>query len=247
MNKILNGLLDFVYPKKCVFCESVVPFGSGNAAVCGECERHIPFLKENICKKCGIVNVERPGLELCERCLKADFVFKRNYAVFEYEKVRGAIRRFKYDKIKYLGDAFVDLMIKYIYEIDESVIKDIDVIVPVPLSPSRMKERGFNHMELISATLSEALGIPADFEVLTRIHETLPQSSLKFSERAKNVKGAFAVKDKARVKGKRILLTDDIFTSGATINECAGVLLKAGASEIRGFTISVASGRRDNC
>lgn len=238
--KIFEYLLDFIYPKKCIFCGEAVPFGYNGTCVCNSCRKNIPYIKENTCRKCGIENKTRPGFDYCERCLNTIFSFRRAYAVFNYKDTEKAIKKFKYDKVKYLGLGFALLMKDYIDNVNSEVIDNIDLIVPVPISEAKKAERGFNHMDIIAHELSVLVNIPCDDENVIRIKDTVPQSSLKFSERADNVKNAFRVVNKPALKGKRILLVDDVLTSGSTLNECAKEMIKSGAKEVTVFTVSIA-------
>ena len=245
MFKYFDYLLDFIYPKKCIFCNEPVPFGEGESCVCDICSKTMPIIKENICKKCGIENTERPGSDYCYRCLHTKYAFERNYAVFKYNDVGKAIKKFKYDKIKYLGIGFAILMKDYVNNINTDIIKDIDIIVSVPVSKKKFKERGFNHVEIIVNKFSELVNLPCDNSNLIRIKDTPPQSTLSFKERKENVKGAFAVVNKEAFKNKKVLLIDDIFTTGSTVDECAREMIQSGAKEVRLFTFSIATGKDD--
>jgi ComF family protein len=108
-------------------------------------------------------------------------------------------------------------------------IKGFDVVIPVPLHKQRLKERGFNQSLLLAREVARVFGLEVDYRSLKRIRPTRPQVDLKPDERKKNVKGAFDVKSPERVRGRRVLLVDDVFTTGATVSECARVLKKAGA------------------
>ena len=137
--KIFDRFLDFVYPKKCIFCGKVVPFNFYDLAVCDVCQKDIPYLKENTCKKCGVLNEMRPGLDYCERCLTVKYSFVRNFAAFVYRDVRTGIKRFKYGRAKYLGTGFAYLMKDYIDITKGEIVKDVDVIIPVPICSTKSK------------------------------------------------------------------------------------------------------------
>ena len=113
-----------------------------------------------------------------------------------------------------------------------------DLIIPVPLHPRRLRWRGFNQSVLLGREVGRAWSIPLDPFVLTRKIETAPQSTLSLQERGPNVRGAFTIASGRAVTRMRVLLVDDIYTSGATLNECTRVLLRAGAREVRALTLA---------
>jgi len=115
---------------------------------------------------------------------------------------------------------------------------DVEAIVPVPLHPKREKIRGFNQAQIIAKELAKYKGIELLEKKLIRVKNIPPQTSLEASERKKNVRGAFAVKNGESLKGKIILLVDDVYTTGATIKECSLALKKAGAREVRAITLA---------
>ena len=114
---------------------------------------------------------------------------------------------------------------------------DLDLILPVPLHPRRLRWRGFNQAVLLGREVGKAWGFSLDPFVLIRKKETAPQSTLSLKERRPNVRGVFAVAPRRTVEGMRLLLVDDIYTSGATVNECASVLLRSGAREVQVLTL----------
>ena len=114
-----------------------------------------------------------------------------------------------------------------------------DLIVPVPLHPKRLSQRGFNQAGLLALELGRKIKAPVSTDALVRKNQTLPQTRLKRGERLKNVKGAFEIPDDSKVRGRRILLIDDVFTTGTTLSECAKVLKrKGGASEVYALTVT---------
>jgi ComF family protein len=114
-----------------------------------------------------------------------------------------------------------------------------DLVVPVPLHLKRLKERGFNQSGLLAGEFARKIKAPVSFDIIVRKNQTRPQTRLKRGERLKNVKGAFEISDKKRVRDRRILLVDDVFTTGTTLNECARTLKdKGGASEVHAITVT---------
>jgi len=123
---------------------------------------------------------------------------------------------------------------------DDRLWWGIEVIIPVPLHPAREKTRGFNQSRVLARELGEIVNIDIIEGVLVKPINVPPQTTLTAKERRKNIKGAFKVSDKAKIKDKTILLVDDVFTTGATIQECSTVLINAGAKEVRGITVAQA-------
>jgi ComF family protein len=123
---------------------------------------------------------------------------------------------------------------------DEDLWWEVNGIVPVPLHPKREKMRGYNHAQLIAKRLADFAGIELLDKQLVKVKNVPPQMSLAVADRFKSVKGAFVVKDSEAIKGKVLILVDDVYTTGATVSECASVLLKAGARDVRAITVAQA-------
>lgn len=215
---MIEAILNFLFPPKCPACRGAVKH---NGQWCDDCLNKI---------------LQPRQLPLEGKMGK---IFDGGVMSFsEYEDpVKKLIADAKFEKKKYAVKALQFFVNKGLEKLD---LHDIDIVVPVPLHKNKIKQRGFNQSVLFfeEAMKNSDLEI---WEVLRRVHETRPQFGLKFAERKKNIKGAFAVADKKHrhlVKGKRVLLVDDIFTTGATFAECGKVLREAGASQIFGLVIS---------
>lgn len=188
--------------------------------------------------KSNITLIKSPDF-LCGECREKKRYFTKAIAVGVYEgTLSEAIHIFKYQKkqtmVKHLNAMITDALLQR--------FADTDIIIPVPLHKKRLNERGFNQSLLIAHYLSKRLCIPLSIDRLQRVRWTRPQIELSRYERLKNVRGAFAVwadfKHAPTIKDKRVILVDDVYTTGATVNECAKVLKKAGASEVVVFTIA---------
>ena len=121
---------------------------------------------------------------------------------------------------------------------DSLSISEFSLIIPIPLHPKKLRERGFNQSLVLGREIAKKFSIPIDFDTLIRKNDTKPQVNLGRSERMKNVKGAFMVRQKERIEGERILLVDDVYTTGSTVNECARVLRAAKASDVAVLTLA---------
>jgi len=123
---------------------------------------------------------------------------------------------------------------------EESLWWGVDIIIPVPLFPEKQKKRGFNQASVLAKELARQKDIELIEGQLIKVKRTLPQTSLEASDRRKNLKGAFEVVHDQRIKGKTVLLVDDVYTTGSTLQECSLVLMKAGTLEVRALTIAQA-------
>jgi ComF family protein len=230
------NLLDFFLPRLCVFCGEGVR-GEAPAAVCPACEAKLEWVASPLCPCCGRVFPVREGADhLCGPCQTEPPPFDRARAAVLYDEegpTGQAIKRFKYSRQ-------LDLLPVMHHWLKRprclELVREADLLAPVPLHPSRLRQRGFNQSLLLAHGFPEAL---LERELLTRLRPTPPQTSLKTSqERRENVKGAFAVPRPDLVKGKGVLLIDDVFTTGATVRECAKVLRKAGANRVDILTVA---------
>lgn len=221
----LWAALDWFYPPNCAGCEA-----SGNRW-CLRCQKQLILLPLNVCECCG-----RPVRinGLCSLCKerRPEYNALRSWAFFG-NPLRQAIHRLKYRRDLALGELFSRPLI----ELFESYNWQVDIVVPVPLSVARFTERGYNQSALLARPISIAKGIKYLPNALQRIRETRSQVDLSLEERWKNVDRAFKAIPKI-VTGKKILLVDDVTTSGATMNACSTALKSAGAKSIYGLTLA---------
>lgn len=230
LSETWNGLLDLVYPPKCLVCERLGP-----ETVCGRCRAGFRGMEPPICKKCGAMI---SGIH-CNRCTSGLPKFlKSARGAGQFEgPLRDAILKFKYGSRLKLADPLADFLIEYMNERPFGRAK-IDLLVPVPLHPSRMREREFNQSALIAKRMSVALGIPVCETALVRTRKTKAQAGLNAKQRIKNMQAAFAVVDPVILRGQTVLLVDDVITTTSTVDACAEVILAAGADDV--YAISVA-------
>lgn len=237
-------MLNVVFPPYCIACECFLPWAA-QSAFCIPCDERIQRVRPPFCRLCGRpYRHEWQGDHLCGACLlqPPPFSVARSWACYPRDPdashpLRQVIHRFKYGRQAPLGQPLGRLMAQVWFGASE-----LDLIVPVPLHPRRLRWRGFNQAVLLGREISREWGIPLDPFVLIRGTDTQPQSTLSLKERGANVRGAFRVAPRRIVEGMRLLLVDDIYTSGATLNECARVLLRSGAREVRVLTL----GRTDS-
>jgi competence protein ComFC len=227
LRTLWEGFLDLLYPNAtgCIYCgQEKLP---GEHELCAGCLGSIELIQEPSCQKCG--KPVRVGNTYCRDCLTYMRSFSKALPVGVYRGwFKDAIYAYKFGGRRELAKAFARLMAGRI----RMSGKLADCIVPVPLHPERMRQRGFNQAELLGKYLSDFLEIPMRPYVLTRVIDTVPSRTLKREEREINLKEAFAVTNPQLVRNKRILLVDDIYTTGITAESCAKTLLTSGAAEV---------------
>jgi ComF family protein len=226
-------LLEFFLPRLCAFCGQVVE-RAAKTAVCQACAGQIDWVASPLCLCCGRVFVAKEALDhLCGDCQADPPPFRRARAAALYTgPAREAVRRFKYGRrLHYLPVMQAWLRQPPVLEL----LQAADLLVPVPLHRQRLQQRGFNQALLLAQGLPE---VPLGRETLVRVRHTMPQAGLKPKERQENVHRAFTVPRPPEVEGKNLLLLDDVFTTGATVRECARVLLAAGARQVEVLTVA---------
>lgn len=233
VKKGLFTLLNALLPPRCLLCGKVV---HSDNCLCAECFPKIDFINHPFCKKCGmpLSGVITTRDIYCPNCLqkKSSLRFCRSAIIYN-EHSKKLILDFKFfDHIenKILLARWMKLAGRDIFE------AGADLIVPVPLFYTRMLKRKYNQSAILAAALSDLCHIPADYKALKKIKHTKPQVNCNEEQRLHNVKNAFNVVFPEKVKGKRIILIDDVFTTGSTLRECAKVLKKAGAKSVDALT-----------
>ena len=239
MGKILSALLAVLYPLRCPSCAAIV---EEEESFCPRCLPYIQPITSPLCSCCGIPFVTDEGPDhLCGSCLGDPPPFRqaRAWAHYHYgtanpQPVSEAIHKFKYNRDLSVGKTLALLAATSFPLADEQY----DVIIPVPLHLARLRWRGFNQALLLSRAIGTAHDVTVDPFLLERVRPTVPQTQLTGKERRTNVKGAFTVPATDRLHDKQVLLVDDVYTSGATITECAWVLTRAGAQVVDVFTLA---------
>ncbi len=232
-NQIINKVIDAVFPQNetCDVCLEELPFKT-RLNLCSSCLEKLPFNDKKVCLCCG-APVENEA-DYCLRCMDTKRAFDKCRSVFVYDGLaKKVLLSFKYGEKKYLKNLLAKLMTdKYLSERFEA-----DVVTFVPMTKKEQRKRGYNQSELLAREIANSLSLECR-PSLEKVKESPEQKSLSAKERAENLKGVFSCSD-AALKGKRVLLIDDVFTTGATANECSGVLLKAGASNVLVLTACV--------
>lgn len=236
LKEILNGVVDIIYPPRCPICEDIL--SDKKQLACGKCVRQLKTTGRIRCLKCG-KKLGKEEVEFCYDCKKKSHLFEKNLALWEYdENIKRAIYGFKYSNKRYYARFFADEVYRRFQK--EISSWEAEVIIPVPLHSTKKKIRGYNQAELISVELSKLSGIPIDSQILIRSKNTLPQKEFNDKERLNNIEKAFQITENG-VKYKKVILVDDIYTTGATLDECTKVLKGAGVEWV--YCICLCIGR----
>mgnify|MGYP000897124763 CR=1 FL=1 len=227
VHDLLKTVLDIFYPLRCGGC------GERGSAICRDCIGSFRVVDEaSSCPICG----RWVGKSIvCGACLEEDRGFQKGHYGFYFEgRLRNAMHAFKFSGRKDIGRRLVSLSKEKI----RSFAETFDCLVPIPVTEKRLKERGFNQSFIIAEEIAKITGKEIGHSVLLKKKNTQDQYSLTREERKRNVRGVFAVKDKGRIKGKRVLLVDDLFITGYTAHEAAVALLRSHAGEVRFFALA---------
>ncbi|MDR1693970.1 MAG: ComF family protein [Lactobacillaceae bacterium] len=230
MMNILSKILDVILPPRCISCGKVLNAKDG---VCEECFNNINFISKPHCHKCGMPfeNVVSNKEIMCGLCIKD------KKPIFRYG--RSALRYDDFSKNMILAFKFMDktenasTLSKWMFAAGKDIFSSgVDLIIPIPLHYTRLLKRKYNQSALLAKKLGKLASIKVDYSSVIRAKKTKPQVEFSGKARLKNVKNAFGVKHQNKIKGKRILLVDDVYTTGSTLKECAKVLLKSGAASV---------------
>ena len=235
IGEIPARVADIVYPRRCPVCDDAVD--SIGRYICRSCEAAFEAVSEPYCLKCG-----KPLLDdsekLCRGCEGGRHTFDRGRAAFKYDTyLKESIYRYKYGGRREYADYYVFRMT----DILGGFIKSLspDALIPIPLHKSRLKERGYNQAELIAQGLGKKLEIPVKCDVLIRSSKTEVQKSLNAAERQNNLKKALKISSDV-VKLKNVVLIDDIYTTGSTMDAAASCLKEAGVLRVFFAVLGVA-------
>ena len=234
---IFRAINNLVFPPRCIFCDRVLDFRT-KLNVCTKCTDAVRIPCGTRCSVCFSETRGYFGTDLCENCRKEKPYYDKVRSAFVYEgAVRDCVIRLKFHK----RTDHAPTMGHYMSQLIDKECS-ADMLIPIPISKSRLRERGYNQSELFTKHISSLTGIPMRTDLLFKIKDTEPQSSLKYEKRAENVKGAYKTADSSDLKDKHIILTDDVATTRSTLNECARMLKKAGAKTVECITFAVVKG-----
>ena len=209
MNEILNSILNLIYPQVCGFCGQIS--------------------KEGLCKKCEI-RIEEYEINSIRKV--KDRYFDELLCIFKYENIiRDILIKYKFQNKAYLYKTFSKIILK-----NKKIcgfFENYDIIIPVPISKKRQIERGYNQSYLITKEIAKFTNLKCENKCLIKQKDTIEQSKLNKNERKTNIQGAYVVINKEKLFNKNVVLLDDIYTTGSTVNECAKILKQAGVNKVR--------------
>jgi ComF family protein len=233
MRRAARAVLDLLLPPRCLSCGATV---SGPDTLCAQCWRDITFLGAPCCACCGLpFEFELAAAALCGECLRDRPPFGRARAAMRYDEAsRKLVLAFKHGDRLHLAPAFG----RWLWRAGGELVAEADIAVPVPLHWTRLFARRYNQAAVLAHALHAAGGPPVGADWLVRRRRTPSQGKRNAAAREQNVRAAFAVKPGRDVRDRRILIVDDVFTTGATVAECARVLRRAGARSVDVLTLA---------
>lgn len=222
--------LDTIFPIKCVGCKKEGEW------LCDKCFSKTVLVKSQLCPYCSRLSEKGKICERCKRRTKSNLSGILPACYFNEGFIKDAIHEFKYDGVFDLAEPLANLLINCLLE---NPLFEGRIIVPVPLHKRKEKQRGFNQSKLLAQKIADAYEVEIEDKVLIRKKSTLPQVSLGSKDRKSNIKNAFEfVGDSGKIKDKKILLIDDVCTTGATLEECAKVLKENDAKDVWALIIA---------
>lgn len=239
---MLQSILDIIYPVRCPICGDIVlPKGE---RICSPCRMKLPYIEEPRCMKCS-KPLEQDGKEYCSDCGHKRYAFDKGYALWIYnDDMRHSIAEFKYHNKKEYAKFYINEMLRLYGKRINNLTPD--VIVPVPLHRSKYQSRGYNQADILARGFGKELEIPVLSKLLIRNKKTLPQKKLSNKERFDNLREAFEFSDmEFRNYNKKIttvLLVDDIYTTGSTIDACSSVLKSNGIEKVYFLVLCIGKG-----
>lgn len=229
-------ILDLIYPRRCPVCDKAVkPFGS---LICEECMKKIKYVRAPYCQKCGKELKDKRAF-FCHDCAHKEHKYDRGMALFHYPSVSDSIYRFKYQGRQEYAAYYAERMACVLGE--KILSLHPDALVPVPIHFSKRRIRGYNQAEVLAKELGEILDIPVETKLIKRVRKTVPMKDLSVGERQNNLKKAFKICHND-VKLSTIVIIDDIYTTGSTIDAMAQELRQAGIKHIYFAALAIGNG-----
>ena len=233
---IRERVLDLLFPKRCVVCDEIA--GQEGKAVCRRCRDKILYVQEPFCLKCG-KQLQHEEQEYCEDCKKNRHLYIQGSALYDYGSMADSIFRFKYaGRMEY-----ADFYGRELYERKAGWLSMVqpDALVPVPIHAARKRKRGYNQAELVARHLSSLCGVPVNNSLIYRPKQTAPLKDLSHSERQNNLKRAFKIRQND-VKLSTIVIIDDIYTTGSTVDAMSRTFREAGVGQIYFMALAIGRG-----
>ena len=236
MKKAGETVLQLFFPRRCPVCDGIVrPFGE---KICPECLPKLKVVDSPWCMRCGKKLTEER--EFCSDCKRRGHKYDRARTLYEYGCAAPSIYRFKYGGRQEYGEFFGEEMGRYLGDFIRRAHPD--VIVPVPLHRKKLQRRGYNQAACLAKALGRSLEVPVDEKLVKRVRNTAPMKRLNPAERQNNLKKAFIIGRNDVKLYDRIILVDDIYTTGTTLDEIAALLKEHGVSKVYCVTLACRSG-----
>lgn len=250
--EIVDAVLDLLLPRRCPLC------GKLSAGICPECRRKLPYIRGEVCFRCGRPLAERDA-EYCPACSSRRFAYTQGRALYLYtDVVKESLHAVKYHNKREYLEYYAQEMAERLGAVLEAW--EPQVLIPIPMHPSAKRKRGYNQAEILAKELGRRLALPVRCDVLKKVRKTANQKELDYRARRSNLKGAFQVakeytpdspagsrhgdtlreaadKAKSSLPWERVLLVDDVYTTGSTVHEAAAALKEAGVKYVYFVTI----------
>ncbi len=246
LKKIRRYMTDVFFPRQCPVCKEALPFSADpklplSALICRDCICELSFINGPVCKKCGKeLSEANQNVGLCNDCQKHIRLFSKNVSVLNYTSIeREILADLKYRGKREYAEPLALIAAMYLEK--SQSLPPIDVVVAVPVHKERLKKRGYDQAALLARAIAGRMGLRFRGDILIRSSATKAQKELGYEDRILNLQHAFSACIESDKEFKRILIVDDIYTTGATLEICTEALLQAGAKEVYGCCI--ASGR----
>lgn len=239
---VADKMLELLYPSRCPVCDEILPHTGERC--CRICSEKLPWVAGAVCMKCG-KPVGHEAQEYCEDCNRQQHYFDQGAAAFVYNgALRHSIYRMKFenrrDYLDFYAEAIVHALAKHLKHWEP------EVIFPVPMHPSKKRKRGYNQSELLAQKVGRLTGIPVDNRSLRCVRRTAAQKELDRKARMKNLRGSFGLSE-LLPKGSRVLLVDDVYTTGSTLDEVSRVLKEGGAERVFFVVLCIGKGKKTVC
>lgn len=233
LKKMMDLGASLLYPPRCPICDEAVPLWS--KGICGMCLKKVKYVTTPFCLKCG-KHLESEQEEYCRDCMERKHFYECGRALYDYKTIAKSLYRFKYAGRQGYAEVFGEEVAFYL----GGFLRDIqpDALVPVPMHPRKEKLRGYNQSFLLAKAIGEYTEIPVYEGFIGRIRDTKPLKLLNPEERLNNLKKAFILKENG-VKLKVVVIIDDIYTTGSTIDEMTKVMLTAGVQKVYFITLAI--------
>jgi len=234
--KIADVSMNLIFPPRCPICDRIVK--QGKKEICESCRLKVKYIREPRCLKCGKQLAEEER-EYCRDCSVRPHLYRQGRALYDYSTVAGAIYRFKYKGKREYAEVFGEELAYFLGDYIRHI--QPDALIPVPMYATKERVRGYNQAKVLAKALGKHLNIPVETDLVRRVRNTRALKTLNSKERLNNLKNAFIL-SRNSVKLKTIIIVDDIYTTGSTIDAMSEVLLAAGVRNIYYIALAIGEG-----